>query len=194
MPKFGVKDIVKVKKTSVYYLVTDSEEDNDGVWYKLIKVFPVRNEFIGEIMSEEDLSIVSKNGQHEHKMITDYLDIEYQRIGFQDFEDFVDEALEAISWDRIKKRKLPKREKTVVKNNDIFMTGEGVIISKGEVALPSIPEQVENEVNYDEINDVNECLDLMNYFKFLYEKTGDEDWLKIREKVVKRLKQLIKEG
>lgn len=194
MPKYVTGDIVRIKNIKqTYFIVThyvdlDLKDGTKMVGYRLVKVYPVSKEVESIIVTPEDMSIVAKYvnpeseeyKNSEYKLVMDYLNEEYKR---KKIDGGFDKLLKmAMSPSNISKSEIAvKQGNTKTKNNSIFITEERRI---------TIAKPVEDTVFYHEFDDVNEGLDRMNDLQFLYEYFGDEEYLRKRELVVKRLKQL----
>lgn len=186
MPKYKVRDIVKVKNINgAYYMITNFVNFLDvkgiGTSYRLIKIYPISDVVECIIVNEKDISVIAEKESHEYNMIIAYLNEGYKNIGYRDFTHFVNNVALPPNYDKdiyVKGNAIIKyKDKTDTKNNSI-----------------SIVKPIQDIIHYHEIDNIDECLDAMNDLKALYENFGDEAYLQLYELVKRRLKKLTQKG
>jgi hypothetical protein len=176
MLKFKAGDIVAVKGLENVFFSVESVVDYDWIHYRLVKICPVDNAIISEVVNENDIEIVfEENNTPDYLTVMCMLNDAYEEMGYGGIYNFIEVATQSENDYRDFNKARNEKGATKVKNNNITYAG-----TKDRI------------VRYSMIQTIDECLDVMNDLAGLYEMFGDEDYLKSYEIVVKRIGELNK--
>ena len=168
MEKYGIRDIVKFKKDiddDIYYIITDYDGELHGEYfYKIAQIYPVKLESKNIIIRESLLSIFMRADDKDYEFLMREIKRDREKNGFYAIPSYEKEISKSL---RLLLHSARKKNKIVIK--------------------PS-----EDVVYYQNIDNIDECLDALNDLKILYKLFGDEAYLQLREMVEKRLIHILK--
>ena len=169
--KYGIGDIIKFINTdrTEYHIITDYEDFSDNldmtdVWYQVVQIYPVAHAISVQHTSDKHFKGVAKYGTNDAKLVLDFIDKERARTNIHGEPSYINMVEHNLNSYEKKAQRLSQVDESVIEQRIM--------------------------VDFDEIKDINEGLDLMNHFSFLARVLEDDTYLEAVEMVKERLSQL----
>lgn len=170
--KFKIGDIVKLKTDErIVYMITDSLDLSEcgkepNIEYEVAVILPIVKETLTYVYNEKELNCVAKvEERREYKAVVDYVKRERSKVGLFGEPDYVRYA----------------------ETNKHTSATEDLTVEKPK----KVKSKTTKNVNYSSLETIDECLDAINDLNLLYKTFKNKSYLKYKEAVEERLRELI---